>query len=141
MMSFLKPEGCQQDGRQGEKSRGQGNCPIIAARGAQHEESNDGSDNESDAECRADESESLRTSLLIRVVRDRGLRSGDIGAGEPVNDAGEEEQPEGIGETQENKSGQRSHLADEENRCAPETIREPTQDRRADELHQRVGGL
>ena len=60
---------------------------IILSAGGEDDEGDNRSQYESDSKRRADETESLRAGLFIGAVCNRGLRGGDVCAGESVNDA------------------------------------------------------
>ena len=81
MPGLAEPDGCHQYGCKREGRGGKCYGAIITARGGQHYICYDGSQNEADAEGRADQAETLRTVLLIRAVGDRGLCRGNVRAG------------------------------------------------------------
>ena len=56
-----------------------------------------------------------------------------------VNDAGGEQQPERVSRAQHQEARQGAELADEQDGLAAKAVRQPAQDGRADELHQRIG--
>jgi len=100
----------------------------------------DGSDDEAQSECRADHAQAFRAGFFVGNIGDVGLRYAQVSACDAVNDAADEEHPQGIGEAEQQKAEEGAEDADQQNRAASEAVREATENWRADQLHQRVGG-
>ena len=137
----MEQERGHQNGRQRETSRGERDRSIVPARSGEHHISDDRSQNESNTKRRADQSQSLCAILFIRAICHRGLRRGQVRAGESVNDAREKRIHKRVRKAEQDEADECSELAEEQNRFAPEAIRQSSEDRRADELHRRIRGL
>ena len=92
------------------------------------------------AERSADEPHAVRAPLRRGDVGDIGHRRGDVAAGDAVNDAGEEQQPETVGGGHDEKPERGAENAHEQHRATAHAVGEFAQQRRAEALHERVDG-
>ncbi len=81
----------------------------------------------------------LAQILGRRHVGDIGLGKRKIACREPIDDARQEDHPEGAREGENQETDKRSELADNQQRLAPPVIRHPAENGPGDELAERVG--
>ena len=120
--------------RVGETERGggpEGKTEIDVAKVAAHRRS----DNETEAEGGGDQAKLLRSFFRWRDVGDVGECGGDVGGGNPGNQAADEKPGKRRGKSHENVINAQSKAGNEDDRAAPEAIRPGAQKRRENKLH------
>ena len=120
--SLGQPEPGQQDGEQREARRHKGRDVVIIAAGGQRKEGDDRPDHKAQPKRRPHQAQPLGAVLLGGAVGDGRLGSGEIGPRQAVQEARQEQQPQGVGKAQNQEADQRAHLADQQHRPPPVAV-------------------
>ncbi len=97
-------------------------------------------DNKAQPEGRADHAESFRAVLGVGHIGDVGLRHAQVAARDAIDDAAGEQNPQGVGEAEQDEAQERSENGSQQDRSAAEAVGESPEDGSADQLHGGVRG-
>ena len=100
----------------------------------------DRSDDEAESEGGADQPHRLATLGMVGHIGDVGLCNVDVAAGQPVDDTAQEQQRERVRERKDHEPDSRAENRKQQDRLAPVSVGQPTEQRRSHQLRERVGG-
>ena len=130
----------RQDEQEGDQ-RGRRRSDPRQPRRHRHQEGTDRrSEDETEAESGADQPHALGPVLGTGDIGDDRLRGRDVAARYTVDDARGEEHPQRAGDSEEHVAQRRAEERDQQHRPPPEPVRQTSEDRREDELHDRERG-